>query len=106
MKTKLTFGKYKGQNIDDVIQHNPLYIIWCLDNVLGFELSEIQHEKLTGRLLSKNKPAPLPAPPAEVTKISSFLSKIKFPNGKVVECFHQDVSRIVHNSGSCYTYEN
>lgn len=39
---KITFGKYKGDLIDDVIIKDPNYIRWAKDNIDFFILSESQ----------------------------------------------------------------
>lgn len=36
----LSFGKYKGSTIKDVIKEEPSYLIWCQNNVGWFELDE------------------------------------------------------------------
>ena len=40
MERKITFGKYKGQKIGDLILTHIGYIMWCLDNVSWFSLDE------------------------------------------------------------------
>jgi len=35
---KMTFGKYKGEVLIDVINKDPQYIIWCAGNIEGFYL--------------------------------------------------------------------
>lgn len=47
-----TFGKYKGQKVKDVIQNNPSYVIWALNNVKGFRLLPYHYTLLT---LNNNK---------------------------------------------------
>lgn len=37
-KTKLSFGKYKGKTIRDVLIENPSYIIWASENVSWFKV--------------------------------------------------------------------
>lgn len=34
------FGKHKGKTVEEVIDEEPTYIEWCIDNVTGFELSD------------------------------------------------------------------
>jgi hypothetical protein len=36
--TKLTFGKYKGRNIEEIKTIAPSYLKWCSDNVKGFNV--------------------------------------------------------------------
>lgn len=36
----LDFGKYKGMTIKEVIDDDPEYLVWCLDNVNFFDVSE------------------------------------------------------------------
>lgn len=35
----MPFGKYKGKTIGDIIQEDPSYLSWCVDN-LSFELDD------------------------------------------------------------------
>jgi hypothetical protein len=42
----LSFGKYEGQTIKDVIRVDPDYILWCIDNIEWFELDEEAEEEL------------------------------------------------------------
>lgn len=34
--TTLDFGKHKGSTVRKVLQDDPCYLEWCLDNVTGF----------------------------------------------------------------------
>lgn len=40
MESKLQFGKYKGQIVRSVIQHDPAYFNWLLANVNGIFVDE------------------------------------------------------------------
>lgn len=44
----LTFGKYRGRSIQDVLQKEPQYIQWCLQNVEGFKLDKAAWSYATG----------------------------------------------------------
>lgn len=35
----LKFGKHKGHNIQHVMQEDPQWLYWAIDNVEGFQLS-------------------------------------------------------------------
>ncbi len=37
---KMTFGKYRGDTVQEVIDNAPSYIEWALDEVNGFELDD------------------------------------------------------------------
>lgn len=45
------FGKYKYEPIERVIEKDPTYVKWCIDNVKGFYLNDYKrkllHEKLS-----------------------------------------------------------
>lgn len=43
---RMTFGKYNGELIIDIIHQNPDYIIWCWKNVKKFRLNHIEAELL------------------------------------------------------------
>lgn len=34
----ITFGKYKGWLIKDLVEHNPQYLLWCQENISWFDL--------------------------------------------------------------------
>jgi hypothetical protein len=44
LEDKITFGKYserdlpKAMTIEEIIDQDPEYLVWCLDNVSGFDL--------------------------------------------------------------------
>ena len=41
----LTFGKYRGKTILQVIDENPSYIAWCIENVKDFTIdSRLKNE--------------------------------------------------------------
>ena len=42
----LTFGKYKGLKVTDVIDSNPEYIKWAFKNVPYFKLTDEELKKL------------------------------------------------------------
>lgn len=45
----LQFGKYKGEQVQDIIEKDPDYIRWCLDNIDWFGLTKeakaVLHER-------------------------------------------------------------
>ena len=47
---KLTFGKHKGKTIEDVLEDDPRYLRWCMENIDDFELDRavehLLHEKI------------------------------------------------------------
>jgi hypothetical protein len=40
LNKKMTFGKYKGCTIEEVLYHHPSYIVWCINNVRFFKINE------------------------------------------------------------------
>lgn len=40
LKDKFPFGKYKDKTLNEVIETNPSYVQWCLDNVNDFSLDK------------------------------------------------------------------
>lgn len=46
MNSEFSFGKYKGNTVEDVIHDNYEYIIWLLDNVEWFKVSEEVYDVL------------------------------------------------------------
>ena len=37
---KITFGKHKGETLEEVILSNPTYIEWALDEIDSFEIDD------------------------------------------------------------------
>ena len=50
---KLTFGKYDGEFLTEVIIRDPQYIRWALGNIKGFD---IDNRSLTELELSETNP--------------------------------------------------
>ncbi len=49
----LSFGKHKGETLDEVIVEDPKYIAWCTDEIDGFELDEEAMQLLEASLRSE-----------------------------------------------------
>ncbi len=47
LKSKLNFGKHKGKTIDEVLEEDPTYIRWCLENIDWFKLSEEDEKEVS-----------------------------------------------------------
>lgn len=45
-----TFGKYKYQKVDDMIDSNPNYVDWARKNVPYFKLTPQELQKLMSKL--------------------------------------------------------
>ena len=45
MKT-FTFGKYKGRSVIDVLNENPAYVEWCVNNIKWFSLDDTEQKML------------------------------------------------------------
>ncbi len=41
-----TFGKYKGRSIIDVLNENPFYVEWCVNNIKWFRLDDAEQKRL------------------------------------------------------------
>lgn len=53
LKSRLNFGKHKGEEVQDVILEHPDYLLWCLDNIEWFELTPEAREELDARSIEK-----------------------------------------------------
>ncbi len=40
LDTPLAFGKYKGQPVEDVLNDDPGYLLWLLENVESFTVDK------------------------------------------------------------------
>ena len=49
INNKFQFGKYKGKTLLYVLDNNPQYIIWCINNIKDFNIND----KLKVELLSQ-----------------------------------------------------
>lgn len=49
---RMTFGMYKGREINDVIAENPKYIEWCMHFVSFFSLTEKEQTLLSKEIQS------------------------------------------------------
>ena len=36
---KLGFGKHKGKTVEEILEDNPTYIRWCINNIETFVMS-------------------------------------------------------------------
>ncbi len=43
---KFTFGKHKGQTLEDVIKHDPNYVDWANRTIPDFNISEDNEKKV------------------------------------------------------------
>ena len=48
---KFTFGRYKGEDVMDVIRENPRYVRWASKNVSFFVLTDEQRKELDDNAL-------------------------------------------------------
>jgi hypothetical protein len=47
LREQLTFGKYEGEFLEDIIRTEPGYITWCLRNLVNFVIDPIALELLS-----------------------------------------------------------
>jgi hypothetical protein len=38
LDTKVTFGKFSGETMENVIRLAPSYVVWCMENIAGFAI--------------------------------------------------------------------
>ena len=41
-----TFGKYKGRSVLDILNENPAYVEWCVNNIKWFSLDDTEQKML------------------------------------------------------------
>ena len=46
LKDKLNFGKHEGRFIEEILEEEPTYIRWCIENIYWFKLSETDEQKV------------------------------------------------------------
>lgn len=50
LRDRLTFGKHQGETLQDVIDDDPQYIEWIIENIPTFDLDTITMDYLEGSL--------------------------------------------------------
>ena len=40
LKCEMSFGKYRGQVLEDIIKKDPNYVIWAIENTSFFDIDE------------------------------------------------------------------
>lgn len=45
-QTTLSFGKYKGYTVKEILEDNPKYLLWAINNIEGFIVAEDVKEAL------------------------------------------------------------
>lgn len=65
----ITFGKYRGKSVPDIIQKDPQYLLWADDNVPSFSLTESERQQCEAAPKSQraNHPARSGSYPERVT---------------------------------------
>ncbi len=41
----LPFGQYKGLTVNEIIELDPKYLLWCMKNVKDFDLDPITYQR-------------------------------------------------------------
>lgn len=47
LDTPLQFGKHKGRPVEDVLNEDPYYLYWCLENVEHFQVDAALQDEIT-----------------------------------------------------------
>lgn len=47
LDSALDFGKYKGRTVEDVLDEDPAYLLWALENVERFETDKAVQDAIT-----------------------------------------------------------
>lgn len=55
LKTKLIFGKHKGKTLEKILNLDPLYIEWCINNINDFNLNKEAHDQIINILFNIHK---------------------------------------------------
>jgi len=51
----LEFGMYRGDTIDKVLDNDSKYLVWCIENVKGFVVSNEVYKELGKKVDLTNK---------------------------------------------------
>jgi uncharacterized protein (DUF3820 family) len=43
---KFTFGKHKGETVKELVQKDPSYLVWCIENFDWFKVSQTFYKML------------------------------------------------------------
>lgn len=55
---QLTFGKYKGRFVGDILREDPQYLVWAHDNISYFLLEDELYEALVYNQYQPTNPGP------------------------------------------------
>lgn len=47
LDTLLDFGKHRGRPVEDVLEDDPSYLLWALENVHRFEVDKALQDAIT-----------------------------------------------------------
>ena len=90
LSTIMPFGKFKekGWTVQQIIDHDPNYIIWCLKEVAGFSIAQdvidlCKQRDIELPVVTVVADAPAPElPPKQFETTDATSTKIKCPNCK------------------------
>lgn len=43
---ELSFGKYKGKTVEEVLEEDPHYLKWAMENVASFVVDNALHDEI------------------------------------------------------------
>lgn len=93
--TKLDFGKYKGDTLNGILNTNPLYIKWCVENIDWF----VTEDELLKEVLKSNNRLTIVIDDEtkEIQLVDSSLKTLEINNNKIIKYDSYD---------ECDTYSN
>jgi hypothetical protein len=53
LRRSMPFGKYRGYSMKSIIDQDPGYVYWAMENIGGFSLASDAHDYYQDKILSK-----------------------------------------------------
>jgi len=81
--TKFDFGKYKGKRLNSILNTNPLYIKWCIENIEWF----FTEDDLLKEVLKSNNRLTIVIDDEtkEIELVDSSLKTLEINNSKIMK---------------------
>jgi hypothetical protein len=46
LDTPIRFGRHRGRLVEEVLEDDPGYLLWCMENVESFDVDQALHDEI------------------------------------------------------------